>query len=65
MTVTENRDALLVELVRLADESGATDEGDASVTLPTWRQRFNALDDGRAAERVVARILDCRMLDSS
>ena len=24
----------------------------------TWRQRFNARDDGHASERVVARILD-------
>jgi CDP-glycerol glycerophosphotransferase len=28
-----------------------------------WRERFNARDDGRAAERVVDRILDQGFLD--
>lgn len=43
----------------------------ASVAVPPeyaeryarWRQRFNARDDGHAAERVVARILDQRLVD--
>lgn len=30
-----------------------------------WRQKFNARDDGHAAERVVARIIDQRMIDPS
>ncbi|RZI94929.1 MAG: glycosyl/glycerophosphate transferase [Microbacterium sp.] len=30
-----------------------------------WRERFNARDDGRATERVVARILDQGLLDRS
>lgn len=30
-----------------------------------WRERFNARDDGRAAERVVARILDQGLLERS
>jgi CDP-glycerol glycerophosphotransferase len=29
-----------------------------------WRERFNARDDGRAAERVVTRILDQRFVDA-
>jgi hypothetical protein len=30
--------------------------------LIAWRERFTALDDGRAAERVVARIIAAGML---
>ena len=29
-----------------------------------WREKFNARDDGRAAERVVGRILDQRLVDA-
>ena len=62
VTVTESRAAVLVELARLAE---ASDEGAASAALLAWRQRFNSLDDGRAAERVVARILESGMLDGA
>ncbi len=62
VSVTESREALLLELARLAQAGG---EGAASVALQQWRQRFNALDDGRAAERVVARVLESGMLDAS
>ncbi len=62
VTVTESRAALLHELARLAE---AGEEGAASAALLAWRQRFNTLDDGRAAERVVARLLDSGMLDAS
>lgn len=44
--------AELVEAVRNGDPA----EFDAKYAL--WRQKFNARDDGRAAERVVSRILD-------
>jgi CDP-glycerol glycerophosphotransferase len=29
-----------------------------------WREKFNARDDGRAAERVVGRILDQELIDA-
>lgn len=60
--VTESRAGLLHELARLAV---ATTAGSASPALTAWRQRFTALDDGRAAERVVARIIEAGMLDTS
>ena len=62
VTVTESRTALLRELARLAE---AGEEGAASAALLAWRLRFNGFDDGRAAERVVARILESGMLDAS
>ncbi len=62
VTVTESREALVVELARLADGG---DPREASVALQSWRQRFTVLDDGDAAGRVVARILDSGMLESS
>lgn len=60
VAVTENREALLRELERLADVPGASA---ASPALQAWRDRFNGHDDGHAAERVVARIIDTGMLD--
>ena len=62
MTVTESRETLLRELARLA---GAGDDDRPSAALQAWRLRFNALDDGQAAERVVARIIAAGMLDAS
>jgi CDP-glycerol glycerophosphotransferase (TagB/SpsB family) len=59
--VTESRDALLAELARLA---AGGDGAGASVALQAWRDRFTALDDGHAAERVVARVLAAGMLDA-
>ncbi|RLK49124.1 CDP-glycerol glycerophosphotransferase family protein [Microbacterium telephonicum] len=47
-------------------ESALADEGTVgrfSERYAQWRARFNARDDGRAAERVVARILDQGFLD--
>lgn len=61
VAVTESREALLAELARLA---GRDSPGAASPELQQWRARFNALDDGRAAERVVARIIASGMLDA-
>ncbi|MFT4230187.1 MAG: CDP-glycerol glycerophosphotransferase family protein [Microbacterium sp.] len=40
----------------------ASDPSAFAERYATWRERFNARDDGRAAERVVARILDQGML---
>jgi CDP-glycerol glycerophosphotransferase (TagB/SpsB family) len=60
VAVTESRDDLLLELARLADAGGG---GSASEALDQWRQRFAPLDDGHAAERVVARILSDGMLE--
>jgi CDP-glycerol glycerophosphotransferase len=57
--VTENRDDLLRELRRLAVTGG---ESEASEALSAWRKRFTHLDDGRAAGRVVARMLEAGML---
>lgn len=62
VTVTESREGVLRELARLADAGGASE---ASPALQAWRARFNALDDGGAAERVVARIIGVGMLDAS
>ena len=62
VTVTESRETLLRELARLA---GAGDDDRPSAALQAWRLRFNALDDGQAAERVVARIAAAGMLDTS
>lgn len=60
VAVTESRAALLAELARLA---ATPSSAAASPALAAWRQRFTALDDGHAAERVVARILAEGMLD--
>ncbi len=60
VAVTESRDDLLLALARLA---GAGDGGSASVALDQWRQRFTPLDDGHAAERIVARIIGDGMLE--
>jgi len=62
VTVTESRETLLLELARLA---AGGDKGDASAALQAWRQRFTLLDDGDAAQRVVARILESGMLAPS
>jgi len=61
VSVAESRAAVLLELARLAHGGG---EGDASATLQAWRHRFTVVDDGAAAQRVVARILDSGMLES-
>ena len=42
----------LVEALRTADPA------DHAENYAIWREKFNARDDGHAAERVVARILD-------
>lgn len=60
VAVTESRAGLLAELARLAAAPGPSA---ASPALTAWRHRFTALDDGRAAERVVARIIEAGMLD--
>ncbi|MFN4002255.1 CDP-glycerol glycerophosphotransferase family protein [Microcella sp.] len=52
--VTDSRAGLIAELARRA---AAPDTAAQSPALAAWRQRFTALDDGRAAERVVARII--------
>jgi CDP-glycerol glycerophosphotransferase (TagB/SpsB family) len=57
--VTESRQGVIDELARLA---AADDAEPASRALIAWRERFTALDDGRAAERVVARIIAAGML---
>ena len=64
VVVTESRAGLLRELERLASAGDARDASVASVALRSWRARFTALDDGHAAERVVARILAAGMLDA-
>jgi len=64
VVVTESRAGLLRELERLASAGDARDASVASVALHSWRARFTALDDGHAAERVVARILAAGMLDA-
>jgi CDP-glycerol glycerophosphotransferase (TagB/SpsB family) len=58
--VTDSRAGLIAELARRAAAPGPAAEWPA---LSAWRQRFTALDDGRAAERVVARIIAERMLE--
>jgi len=55
-------------VVRSADDliAALSDEGvpaQYAATYQAWRQRFNARDDGHAAERVVARILDQGFVD--
>jgi CDP-glycerol glycerophosphotransferase len=47
----------LTQALRAADESRYADR------YALWRQRFNARDDGRAAERVVTRIIDQRYIE--
>ncbi|WP_169582199.1 MULTISPECIES: CDP-glycerol glycerophosphotransferase family protein [Microbacterium] len=53
-------------VVRTQDELVAALGGDTSAyaeRYARWREKFNARDDGRAAERVVARILDQGFVD--
>ena len=53
-------------VVRTQDELVAALGGDASAyaeRYARWREKFNARDDGHAAERVVARILDQGFVD--
>jgi len=57
--VVTERDALLATLRDLASGALAPDPA----ALAAWRARFNPLDDGRASERVVARILAEGLLD--
>lgn len=57
--VARTRDEVLAELARLVVDEGAEA---ASPALERWRERFTPRDDGRAAERVVARILAAGML---
>ena len=69
--VVRDRDALLAALANLADltagapASAASAEGrdTAPPALAAWRARFNPLDDGFAAKRVVDRILAEGLLD--
>ncbi|WP_235451395.1 CDP-glycerol glycerophosphotransferase family protein [Yonghaparkia sp. Root332] len=56
--VVTDRDALLAVLGDLAEGAPAADPA----ALAAWRARFNPLDDGRAAERVVARMIAAGML---
>jgi CDP-glycerol glycerophosphotransferase len=51
--------AELVEAISSADASAFAER------YARWRARFNSRDDGRAAERVVARILDQRLVEAS
>lgn len=60
--VLQSRDEVLAELARLARDPGPVEPSPA---LEQWRARFTAHDDGRAAERVVARIIENGMLDAS
>ncbi|MDL9980901.1 CDP-glycerol glycerophosphotransferase family protein [Microbacterium sp. ASV49] len=46
----------------LKAEAETKDAGTYAGRYAQWRQKFNARDDGRAAERVVARILDQGMI---
>ena len=41
----------------------AGDDASYAELYAAWRQRFNARDDGRAAERVVSRLIDQRWID--
>ena len=55
-------------VVRTADElvsALAEDAGAYAERYAQWRDRFNARDDGHAAERVVARILDQGFVDAT
>lgn len=54
-------------IVRTADELLAAFDGDPEAfagKYAQWRRMFNALDDGRASERVVARMIDAGMIDA-
>ncbi len=54
-------------VVRTADELIAAfdrDPAEFADRYSAWRRAFNALDDGHAAERVVARIVDAGMIDA-
>ena len=62
VVVTENRAALIAELARLAESGGGEAPSEA---MQSWRHRFTALDDGAAAERVVARLIAAGMLDAA
>ena len=53
-----DRDALLAVLRDLATGAAGSDPA----ALAAWRERFNPLDDGGAAERVVARMIAAGML---
>lgn len=57
--VATDRDALLGTLRDLATGAPAA----STAALAAWRARFTPLDDGRAAERVVARMLAAGLLD--
>jgi CDP-glycerol glycerophosphotransferase (TagB/SpsB family) len=59
--VLQTRDEVLAELARLAHHPGPVEPTPA---LSRWRERFTPRDD-RAAERVVARIIESGMLESS
>jgi len=63
--VVRDRDALLGVLGDLALRAHAAGAAHPALTpaLAAWRARFNPFDDGRAAERVVARILAEGLLD--
>lgn len=54
-------------VVRSAEELVAAirdaDPSDFAGRYAQWREKFNARDDGRSAERVVGRILDQRLID--
>lgn len=54
-------------VVRTEDELVAAlrhgDPADHAAAYAQWRARFNARDDGHAADRVVSRILDQRLVD--
>ena len=49
----------LIELVRRLDDAG----GQYAEKYAAWRARFNPRDDGRAAERIIARVLREGILD--
>ncbi len=57
--VARTRDEVLAELAHLAAGDARPT---ASPALQRWRERFTPRDDGRASERVVARILAAGML---
>jgi CDP-glycerol glycerophosphotransferase len=56
-------------VVRTADDLIAAlrdgDPADHAERYAAWTARFNAREDGRAAERVVARIIDQRLIDAT
>ena len=59
--VVASRDALLDAIA--ASESSSTQSPELAPQRAAWRERFTPLDDGRAGERVVARILAAGLLD--